>query len=394
MVGIDALSQQVVRGRPARRPPRDPGLRGPRAVPAVHAAGVGDRAVGQARAVGRDGGGGGRRGRRGPPAVPLAEGLRRRLRRRHRRARGVDRHRLRRREHVPVARLLARARAPWRCTSPAGTPRRSRTPTPPSTSPTRRSRGSDVVEMAVRMGSRLRHVHLTDGSGSAKDEHLVPGRGVMGAADFLRHVADSGFGGDMRARDQHPQGDARASSGRPTCASRWSSPASTSRSGPSRERRRQPRAAGPAAGRRPTPARPSWRPPGRGSPRGLRGPRRSAPSPPTRGSTPRSSTTTSAPRTTCSWRPWSCPVDPRQLLAPVLAGGVDGAAERFLGVFLSVWDDPELQPALLAVARGIMEPGGAADAVRGLPAGGRATGRRGARRRPARASGCRWWPAR
>jgi AcrR family transcriptional regulator len=52
------------------------------------------------------------------------------------------------------------------------------------------------------------------------------------------------------------------------------------------------------------------------------------------------------------------PVDPRRLLAPVLAGGVDGAAERFLGVFLSVWDDPDLQPALLAVARGVMEPGG------------------------------------
>ena len=34
---------------------------------------------------------------------------------------------------------------------------------------------SDVVEMAERMGSSLRHVHLTDGSGSAKDEHLVPG---------------------------------------------------------------------------------------------------------------------------------------------------------------------------------------------------------------------------
>ena len=52
------------------------------------------------------------------------------------------------------------------------------------------------------------------------------------------------------------------------------------------------------------------------------------------------------------------PVDPRQLLAPVLGGGIEGAAERFLGVFLSVWDDPELQPALLAVARGVMEPGG------------------------------------
>ena len=52
------------------------------------------------------------------------------------------------------------------------------------------------------------------------------------------------------------------------------------------------------------------------------------------------------------------PVDPRKLLAPVLGGGVEGAAERFLGVFLSAWDDPELQPALLAVARGVMEPGG------------------------------------
>ena len=56
---------------------------------------------------------------------------------------------------------------------------------------------SDVIEMAVRMGSRLRHVHLTDGSGSAKDEHLVPGRGVMKAAEFLAHVAASGFTGDV-----------------------------------------------------------------------------------------------------------------------------------------------------------------------------------------------------
>ena len=57
--------------------------------------------------------------------------------------------------------------------------------------------GSDVVAMATRMGSRLRHVHLTDGSGSAKDEHLVPGRGVTGAAEFLGHVAGTGFTGDV-----------------------------------------------------------------------------------------------------------------------------------------------------------------------------------------------------
>ena len=52
---------------------------------------------------------------------------------------------------------------------------------------------SDVVEMAERMGDRLRHIHLTDGTGSAKDEHLVPGRGVMQAERFLRHLVGTGF---------------------------------------------------------------------------------------------------------------------------------------------------------------------------------------------------------
>lgn len=56
---------------------------------------------------------------------------------------------------------------------------------------------SDPIEMATRLGSRLRHIHLTDGSGSAKDEHLVPGRGAMGAAAFLRHCAATGFAGEI-----------------------------------------------------------------------------------------------------------------------------------------------------------------------------------------------------
>ena len=55
----------------------------------------------------------------------------------------------------------------------------------------------DVVEMAQRMGERLRHVHLTDGTGSAKDEHLVPGRGVMEAGRFLEHLGDAGFTGHV-----------------------------------------------------------------------------------------------------------------------------------------------------------------------------------------------------
>ena len=55
----------------------------------------------------------------------------------------------------------------------------------------------DVLAMADRLGPRLRHVHLTDGTGSAKDEHLVPGRGHMRAADFLAHIAAAGFSGDI-----------------------------------------------------------------------------------------------------------------------------------------------------------------------------------------------------
>jgi len=56
---------------------------------------------------------------------------------------------------------------------------------------------SDPVAMARRLGERLRHVHLTDGTDSAKDEHLVPGRGDIGAAGFLRHLANAGFTGEM-----------------------------------------------------------------------------------------------------------------------------------------------------------------------------------------------------
>jgi sugar phosphate isomerase/epimerase len=56
---------------------------------------------------------------------------------------------------------------------------------------------SDPILMAERLGDRLRHIHLTDGTGSAKDEHLVPGRGAMGAGSFLRHLAKAGFVGEI-----------------------------------------------------------------------------------------------------------------------------------------------------------------------------------------------------
>lgn len=55
----------------------------------------------------------------------------------------------------------------------------------------------DSLEMVRRLGPRLRHVHLTDGLGSAKDEHLVPGRGTQPAKELLRHLATSGFAGHV-----------------------------------------------------------------------------------------------------------------------------------------------------------------------------------------------------
>ena len=56
---------------------------------------------------------------------------------------------------------------------------------------------SDPVEMATRLGGRLRHLHLTDGSGSAKDEHLVPGRGSQPVVELLERLAGVGFEGHI-----------------------------------------------------------------------------------------------------------------------------------------------------------------------------------------------------
>jgi sugar phosphate isomerase/epimerase len=55
----------------------------------------------------------------------------------------------------------------------------------------------DCVELAATMGRSLTHIHLTDGTGSAKDEHLVPGRGTQRAADLLAGLANADFRGHI-----------------------------------------------------------------------------------------------------------------------------------------------------------------------------------------------------
>ena len=89
------------------------------------------------------------------------------------------------------------ASAAWRCTCPGWDP--SAEPYANTTIDLSHAAiaQDDPIEMADRLGSRLRHIHLTDGTGSAKDEHLVPGRGAVGAAEFLRHVARTGFRGEI-----------------------------------------------------------------------------------------------------------------------------------------------------------------------------------------------------
>ena len=52
---------------------------------------------------------------------------------------------------------------------------------------------SDAMQMAADLAGRLRHVHLADGTGSARDEHLIPGRGEQPAAELLQHLARTGF---------------------------------------------------------------------------------------------------------------------------------------------------------------------------------------------------------
>ncbi len=116
---------------------------------------------------------------------------------------------------------------------------------------------TDALAMVDRMGDRLGHVHLADGNGSAKDEHLVPGprhpalRRAAGAAGRARLRRPCG------GRGQHPPGDVRRRArGRPRRGARLH-PAAPRRADRSRARERRGDA---ARGRARGPARRPHRP--------------------------------------------------------------------------------------------------------------------------------------
>src|SRR5690606_23800077 len=54
---------------------------------------------------------------------------------------------------------------------------------------------ADAMALADRMGDRLAHVHLGDGTGQARDEHLVPGRGNQPCGDLLQSLPGRGYTG-------------------------------------------------------------------------------------------------------------------------------------------------------------------------------------------------------
>jgi sugar phosphate isomerase/epimerase len=55
----------------------------------------------------------------------------------------------------------------------------------------------DSLTMADAMGSNLAHVHLGDGTGEGRDEHLVPGRGAQPCAALLASLKERGFHGSI-----------------------------------------------------------------------------------------------------------------------------------------------------------------------------------------------------
>lgn len=57
--------------------------------------------------------------------------------------------------------------------------------------------GTDALDTLDTLGQRLSHVHLADGLGSNRDEHLVPGRGAQPCGEVLERLAAQEFSGSV-----------------------------------------------------------------------------------------------------------------------------------------------------------------------------------------------------
>ena len=141
-----------------------------------------------------------------------------------------DRHPLRGREHVPVARPVPRGRGVF---AGLGRPAGDYPHTTLDLSHTAVSQ-SDPLRMADDLGDRLAHIHLADGSGSARDEHLIPGRGSQPCGPLAR-AAGPASSSPARSSSRSPHARRRhAPSARRTSPRPSHSPACT---WPSRRRK-------------------------------------------------------------------------------------------------------------------------------------------------------------
>lgn len=57
--------------------------------------------------------------------------------------------------------------------------------------------GEDATALRGRMAAGLRHLHLADGTGQPRDEHLVPGRGTEPCAEVCESLTRDGFDGQV-----------------------------------------------------------------------------------------------------------------------------------------------------------------------------------------------------
>jgi sugar phosphate isomerase/epimerase len=57
--------------------------------------------------------------------------------------------------------------------------------------------GSDAEAMLASMGDAMTHLHIADGTGLSKDEHLVPGRGAQPCALVLQTLAARDYAGNV-----------------------------------------------------------------------------------------------------------------------------------------------------------------------------------------------------
>ncbi len=211
--------------------------------------------------------------------------------------------------------------------------------------------GADALAMAEALGDRLVHLHLADGSGSAKDEHLIPGRG--GAA--LRRAAGAagrpGLGRQRRRRGVDPAGrrpgraGGRPGRGPGLRPAQPRSPRPLSSADHARGRR----------GRRPggEDTRGADRRGGPGAVRRASGTtaRRCGRSPARRGWTPalvhhyfegKAGAVRGGPRDAGR---------PARHRRTILAGGPDGVGERLARFFFLVWDGPEGRERIGALLR-------------------------------------------